>query len=242
MLVLCIFLSWYVTSFQTSNGVDTYSANFYPGQTVTVNSASGSSSTTYSTTYQAADLNNTGGLYSLVEILLVVGTLLGVIGGILILVARNKLPSLAAVAVVLVVFAAGMAIVCPLLTLLHQPAALSADTYVAGSGSPNSTGPTTSFFGSTSTSGGTGSWGPGLGWYLSILMFGLLAVSAGLAESSRGAEQPQPGNQAPSLPPAPAPAAQAPAPETRFCPACGMGNLRRDVYCQKCGRVLPPPP
>lgn len=240
--MLSIFLSWYAISFTTTNGSQTYAANFYPGQTVTLSSTSGTSSTTYSTTYTEVGLNNTGSLYSLIQALLVVGALLGVIGGGLLIAAGTRLPSVATLGMFLLIMGAGVAIFCPLATLIHQPSALAADSYVPGSSNSNNPGPTTSFAGSELSSSGSGSWGPGLGWFLPIVAFILLVVGVGVAYSSPEEGPVRVTRPSMSLSDSGSRASQSQGVAERFCPSCGMGCSRYDTYCQKCGRALPPPP
>jgi membrane protein implicated in regulation of membrane protease activity len=294
MLILCIFLSWYTVSATTSSGNETYSADLYPDQKVAVSATSGTSTESVSESYSDARLNNTGNLYTTVEIVLIVGGLLGVAGAGLLIAAGSRGRSGSSLATLLIVLAFAMAIAGPVATFIYQPSELSADSYNAGSTNTGGPGPMSTFFGSESVSGGTASWGPALGWYLSIVVFVLLIVSLAIVPSSSreeprtsgassqpagpgyGAYAAPPGSQygsqpppaqsdypqyapvppppqtyyqppsqvgtPPPPPPTPAPPPRQPgSPDERFCPACGMGNLRASRYCERCGSPLPPP-
>lgn len=289
---MCIFLSWYTVSATTSSGSQTYSLDLYPDQQVTVSGTSGTTTATVSGSYSDARLNNTGNLYTIVEILLILGAILGIAGGGLLIAAGTRVNASTALATALIIFGVAMAIAGPIAVFVHQPSALAADAYNAGSTNTSGPGPTSSFYGTLTVNGETGTWGPALGWYLSIAIAVLLIISVAIVPSASretaprpagpamagaaagayvgypaqyatppppaqpGCSQypaavptsqpvyPQPPNQVSAPPPPPSsppPPPQPAAPDERYCPACGTGNLRSSLYCEKCGRPLPPP-
>jgi hypothetical protein len=219
LLLVSVFLGWYVTTFSGSNdGVSvSESATFVPGQTVTYSfSCSGSFACPASnqTTYSNLGLNQTGKLYLTTEILLILGFIVGIIGAIVLFVARAGLRARRSIGMALVVLGLIVAIATPTMLLALQPNALHTDSFTNGANSTSS--PATSFFGSCSgsacglsgnTFNASETWGPGIGWYLAIVAFVLFVVA--LASASRIPKVPPnyptmmapPAAYAPSYPP-----------------------------------------
>jgi len=118
--------------------------------------------------YSGADLNNTGEVAETVLFLLVGGLALGVVAGVVGVTSGQRLGR-AAVAPRLAIASLIFAAAAPVLYALQLPGAFGKDF-------PRETtaGPWSSFFGSTSAA----SWGPSLGWYLSIVSLVILLVGA----------------------------------------------------------------
>jgi hypothetical protein len=127
------------------------------------------------------------------EILLVLGSVLGFAGACLFLAAGGGSPSVKSWGTTLVVFAALMALLAPVMLLVAQPTVLAHDSYKGSVGKSQTNGPTSSFFGSNSTNALSATWGPSIGWYLSILLFLMLAISVALVPSSRPQREAVPG-------------------------------------------------
>lgn len=186
LLILSLFLSWYVVTVTDQSGSTTASVNFYPGQTVSLSSSSGSSSGTYSTTYAAAGLNDTGDLYTILEGLLIVVAILGIVGGGLLVGSASGSSSRSARAwgedlvLPVVVFVIIVLVMMPIV----QPTALSNDSYHQA-GHSSSSGPTASYFGSEVNGTYLATWGPGPGWYVTIVVLVISAVGYGLAITPR---------------------------------------------------------
>ncbi|MCI4345909.1 MAG: hypothetical protein L3K07_04065 [Thermoplasmata archaeon] len=163
---------------------------------------SGSSSTGCSNTNE----KQTGQLYSVTEFLVIGGLVLGFLAGIFALMSSGK-PGMRKGAMALGIIALLLALVAPITLLAAQPAAIKSDFTPSGGSAPNSSGPWSSFFGSCSTgsncgfgsgSGGNGTftWGPSVGWYLSIgafvvFLLGILMVRGGRDSSPTDASMSQ---------------------------------------------------
>lgn len=239
VLIVTLFMSWYVVSASGSYLGTSYSAveTFDLGQTISATSScSGSfcpSSTPSNTsTYSAAGLNDTGRLYALMQIVVIIGAIFGVMGGgVLFATGNNKVRLLATYLILVAVI---LAIFAPVGLAVLQPIALSNDY---SHGNATQSGPATSYFGSCSgtacSNGGgqfyeVGNWGPGLGWYLAIFAFGLFLTSVVIAFPRSG------GIVASST---------AAAPETASAPP--VGNIQMSsqlvpqlIACRNCGRVF----
>jgi hypothetical protein len=185
LLLASLFFSWYNISLSTSNGSQSVAVNFYPGQAFNTSTTSGSSTSASTTTYSEAKLPQTGELYMVLEILLVLGSVLGVTGASLLLAAGNDSPSVKSWGTTLVVFVVLMALIGPVMLWVGQPSALANDSYKGTTANSQTNSPMSSFFGSNSTSAYTANWGPSIGWYLSILAFVMLAISVALVPGSR---------------------------------------------------------
>jgi hypothetical protein len=191
MLLVGLFLAWYSITESGSTISDTIS--FSPDGQVSVNGGGISASASYAT----AHLNTTGGLYTIVEGLLVVGVLVAGIGGAL-AVATVWRPGLRTAAVVLGAVALVFAIAGPIVLLVDQPAALNSDftsqngygAFGGGSASGVSS-PTNSFIGSASANGNSLAWGPTIGWYLAIVAGALCLVGAIVTLTARPSLDPE---------------------------------------------------
>lgn len=130
------------------------------------------------TSYSAASLNHTGAVAGATLLLVSAGSALGLVAGTLGLVGSRK-TGWTSLVLILASAAVVLAILAPELFAAALPGAYSADTPYAGAQSPSVQfglgGPWSSFWGS-----GTGvtpdgvvqhSWGPSLGWFLSIVAF-----------------------------------------------------------------------
>jgi len=155
----------YYTGLPTENGTIQYSCSYNPG----VRGQCGPQ-----TSYSSAHLNNTGVLAETAFFLLIGGVVLGVIAALLGLTSRRK-PKRASPAIAFAVIALILAIAGPVVFASALPNAFSKDDLL---GHPAAAGPWSTFSGSNSSSLGntTLTWGPGLGWYLSIGAFVLLLV------------------------------------------------------------------
>jgi hypothetical protein len=143
---------------------------------------------------RGSGLNATAALYGAVETIMIGSTLLGAYGGVQWVAAgrlrgRGQEFATSALISALVLAASG-----PTVLYLTQPMALAADHYAIG-GNASGPSPARSFVGNCSTSCGrtpsglgaqSESWGPGLGWFLSIfgaLFFGISLVVARFGRS-----------------------------------------------------------
>lgn len=243
LLIVALLTSWYTYSAKTSesfagnSATGTINLDLHPGSNY-VSSSSYScsgpqasslcpSSTSNSCPYvsssssnscPAGNFNKTGALYAVTEYLVIGGLVLGLLAGILAFVSGGK-PGMRKGALALGIIALLLAIATPITLLAAQPGAIKADSSNVPSGS---SGPWSSYFGSCSgsscgTGGGPNSsatWGPSVGWYLSIVAFivfllGTMMIMRGGKDSSSMAApmpaQPAPmdssGSAAPMSPP-----------------------------------------
>jgi len=185
LLISAVFIPWYVYQEKSSTpvGSGSITINSYPGlpsENGTIQcSSSGSVSCPYSqTSYQKADYNNTGAIAETGFFLLIVGFVLGFIGAILGVASRGN-PRRSGPAIVFAVIAMILAVVTPVLFMATLPGAQSKD--IPTSARTTSSGPWSSFFGSTSATPFPGvtvnlTWGPGMGWYLSFAAFVILLI------------------------------------------------------------------
>jgi len=202
LLIAALFVPWY--SEETSGFGITETVNAHPGLpssngTLTF-SCSGTSSCPSQTSYSDQNQNNTGAVAETGFFMLLGGFVLGLLAAILGLMSRGK-PGRPTAALGLAVLALILAIAAPGLFAASLPGAISKDT-------PNhtgSSGPWASFYGSTSASVEgttfTTTWGPAIGWYLSIAAFVILLIGVILLLRARDAPPP-----AMSPPPMTAPA------------------------------------
>jgi hypothetical protein len=151
-----------------------------------------------STSYNDARLNNTGNIAETGFFLLIVGLVVGIVAFIFGIMSRGNVRRVTP-AIALAVVAMIFAIITPVLFAAALPNAISKD-------SPGATGsgPWSSFIGSSSGA----SWGPAVGWYLSIGAFVVLLIGLILLFLWRR----QPAEPAPVT--APAPSAPSPTPPT----------------------------
>jgi hypothetical protein len=251
VLVIALFVGWYVIS--ASGLVDGTSeiatGTFYLGQTITGSSScSGSfcpSSTPSGTsTYYQAGLNDTGRIYALMQILVLVALVLGIIGGALLFMAGNGRPQSAATYLILV--ALFLAVFAPVGLLVLQPKALTDDNY--GHGNTSGPAPESSFFGSCSgtacgSGGGSisevGTWGPGIGWYLALAAFGLFLVALVVGSTSPGRPAPSAGQPATGRVTTAQAQGPQPIPQLIACRTCGrVYALGQFSFCSNCGAKL----
>jgi hypothetical protein len=269
VLLGCLFVSWYDTSYQVSLSVPGASASgtahvrFYAGDRVvntTTLSCSGAVSgypgcgktTSNSSSYSTDHLDATGRWYTDIEYMVIVGFVLGIVAGLIALAMRGRPGSRGAV-VGLGVVAFLLALAAPLLLLVFQPGALSADHFASSTNGP---GPWSSFFGSCSgngcfggAGGGSAAWGPSYSWYGALLAFFLLLIGVGLYAGSAGVvaaapvaatttttttQATSPPTEVPMTGPAPVvttPPGTAPVPAAAggyVCPRCGMSFATSD--------------
>jgi hypothetical protein len=213
LLIAALFTSWYTWSLQESGagGSITGDTDFHAGTSYTTSfSCSGEASSvcpsgatcpysgSSSTGCTAAGENKTGQLYAVTEFIVIGGLVLGFLAGILALMGGTK-PGMRKGAVALGAIALILALVGPVVLLAAQPGAVKSDSTPSGGSAPSGSGPYSSYFGSCSGSncgfGGSGAtsvsgtWGPSVGWYLSIVAFvlfllGVIMVMRGGRESS----------------------------------------------------------
>lgn len=211
LLIAAVFIPWY-TEGATFSGpaAGSYTANSYPGlanQNGTIQySCSGTppSGCPSTTSYNKADLNNTGSLVQTGYFLLITGFVLGLIGAIIGFASISR-PRRAIPALALAVIAMLIALAAPVLFALQLPTAIGNDT-------PNHTGsgPWSSFIGSSTSNLGFGetlklTWGPTTGWYIAIVAFVVLLIGAIVLARARK----EPPSPAPTTVPAPVGAASA---------------------------------
>lgn len=195
LLIVALLTSWYTTSLQSSGpgGSATEQLDFKPGSSYSVSfSCSGAASslcpgsTTCSYSGSSSNycnpqgINRTGQLYAVTEYLVIGGLVLGLLAGIFAMMSGGK-PGMRKGAIALGVIALLFALVVPITLLAAQPGALKSDFTPSGGSAPTGNGPYSSFFGSCSGNncGFTGpasgnvsdTWGPSVGWYLSIVAF-----------------------------------------------------------------------
>lgn len=206
LLIAALFMAWYEVQVKESAGGATVTGTYhtYPG----LPSTNGTVQTTFScsglpagyscpatntTSYSKADLNSTGQLAEIGFFLLIGGFVLGLLGAVIGFASGRKAgragaaAALGVVAMILAVAAFG-------LFAVMLPGAI-------GNDSPNHQGfdgPWSSFIGSGNSTyysapGGTASWGPAVGWYLTIGAFVVLLIGViVLARSRREPPEPTP--------------------------------------------------
>jgi hypothetical protein len=180
VLIAALFMPWYTV--QVSASGITIDQNSYPGLPssngtiqYTCSGLPSGGQCPHQTSYNTAKENNTGTIAEAGYFLIIVGFVLGLIGAILAFLsgnnARRARPAmtLAIVAMILAIATVGMFAVA-------LPTAIGQD-----SPGHTGTGPWSSFFGSGNSSsfgfsGGTLTWGPGIGWYLTIGAFVIFLV------------------------------------------------------------------
>jgi hypothetical protein len=151
------------------------------------------------TSYSDRNLNNTGAVAETGFFMLIAGIVLGFIGAILGVVSRGN-SRWTTPAIALGVIALVLAIAAPGLFAASLPGAIAKDT-------PNhpSNGPWSTFYGSNSTTvpligSETITWGPAIGWYLSIAGFAFFLVGVVLLARYRK-ELPEPSTPPSSMTP-----------------------------------------
>lgn len=181
ILIAALFMPWY--AFKTSTPVGSETQNSYPGIPSTNGtiqySCSGSvpcpSQTSYSNIKPTE--TNTGNIAETGFFLLIVGAIFGIIGTILGLMARGNARRVRP-AYIMGIIALILALITPVLFAAALPSAISGD--IGSAYRPTSSGPWSSFSGSTSaTLGGVPysfTWGPTTGWYLSFAAFVILLI------------------------------------------------------------------
>ncbi len=222
LLISAIFLPWYSIQFSASAGGASVKAteNSYPG----LPGQNGTVQTTYTcsgvpicpptstSSYQDSHLNSTGQVAETGFFLLIVGFVVGLIGAIIGLTSGRNAKR-AGTAAVIGLVAMVIAVATFSLFAVALPGAIGNDS-PGHSGS----GPWSSFFGSGNQtffgiSGASWSWGPAIGWYLTIGAFVVLLVGSIILFTSRK----EPPSPAPTVFPQPtgtptAPPAAPPAP------------------------------
>ena len=185
LLIAAVFIPWYTYQAKESSpiGSGTTTINSYPGFTNengTIQcSTSGSAVCPFSqTSYQTYHYNNTGNLAETGFFLLIVGFILGFIGAIFGVMSRGNARR-AGPALAFGIIAMLLALITPVLFMALLPGAQSND--IPSAARTTSSGPWSSFFGSTSFSPITGvtvslTWGAGTGWYLSFVAFVILLI------------------------------------------------------------------
>lgn len=141
------------------------------------------------TSYTNARENNTGEIAEAGFFILIGGFVLGIVASAAGFFSRRN-PRLTHPAIEMAVFALVLAVAAPTLFAVALPGAVAKDVPTSERPSATSTGPWSSFFGSSATSlpGGvtqTLTWGPSIGWYLAIGAFILLLIGAILLYRSR---------------------------------------------------------
>ena len=171
LLIVALFTAFYTSSF-SYNGTDV-SLSFFLNNKVGLTMSGGGVSISHSSTYADSHLNSTGNLYNIVTYLTYAGIALGLLGAILAFMGRSGAGR------GLLVIALILALIGPMLLFALQPAAIQSDTSGASSSGPSGA---NSFFGSCSGNGCgnigaaapgnvSQSWGPDVGWYMSIGAF-----------------------------------------------------------------------
>jgi len=218
LLIAAVFIPWYTWQQKASEDgasitgtISTYPG--LPGQNGTVQTSyscsnlpsSVSCPSGTSNSYSNLNLNNTGQVAETGLVLLIVGFVLGLIGAILGFLSGGSgrraglAMALAAIAMILAIVAVG-------LFAAELPTAIGKDaTGHTGSG------PWSSFWGSGNLSymgipGSTATWGPGIGWYLTIGAFVVLLIGTVVLMRARKDDVMAPAAPAaPSAPAAPPP-------------------------------------
>ena len=215
LLIAALFVGWYqeTVSFNVSGFSGTNTGDFYITNKVVTTSTSGGNTNTVTKSYSDAGLNKTGQLAGAIEGIVIAGIILGFIGAILGFGSRGR-QSWVRPAMALLVLALLLSIVAPIGMLALQPSAVKSDSN--SSLTNGQSGPWNSFFGSCSAgsscaagSGGSFTWGPYVGWYLSIVAFVLFLIALIVLSGARKAppmEQPttmagSPAQSAPMMPP-----------------------------------------
>jgi hypothetical protein len=184
---------WYGISTNASTSNFSYSANtqFYLGPNYNIQhtqTPAGGSPTGGAYTYSyAGHLNATGNLYALTAILVVLTIVLGLGGIVMALLSPTRGRFFSRMAIILLILAFLVSIATPLVLVASQPGAIANDTgamYPSGAASPSN-----SFVGSCSGSqcqppgaanpysSETISWGPSVGWALSMGAMALMLVA-----------------------------------------------------------------
>jgi hypothetical protein len=142
---------------------------------------------TLTESYAAADRPTTGQLYEYAQGMLILGMIACAAAAGLAYVMPRK-PDLAWAALLLGLLVFALGVIAPLMVAFQQPAAMAADLHaqydLSNQGSGFSS-PTSSFAGQASTSSWSETWGPDVGWVLSIAAAGLGLVGALFAFSAR---------------------------------------------------------
>jgi len=191
LLIGALFTPWY--SYESSGHGLSETRNYYlgmPSTNGTIQAAcSGIPSCPTQTSYSNQNLNNTGNLAEAGFFMVIGAFVLGIIAAI-IGVASRRNPRRTAPVIALAALALVLAVAAPGLFAVALPGA-AANDFPGHVGS----GPWSSFLGSNSTSISgitvTITWGPGIGWYLSIVAFVILLVGVILLTRYRR-EPPQP--------------------------------------------------
>jgi hypothetical protein len=200
LLIAALFTPWYIET--SSEHGESISVNAYPGtpgQNGTIKYTcsgfpSGFSCPTQ-TSYSSENLNSTGMIAEYGFFLVLVGIVFGILAALLGLISGGN-PKRARPAMALAVLALILALVAPAMFAAALPGAIANDTKDHPSGS----GPWSSFIGSGNISGLNLTWGPGVGWYLTIGAFVLFLIGVILLWRARKA----PAAAAPATPAAPA--------------------------------------
>lgn len=175
----------------------------------------GSLSITNTTTYNQVHLNSTGQLYQAMQYVVLGGILLAFASGVLAVLPSSR-PGLRRGALALGIVALLLAVAAPVTVAVAQPGALRHDASGSGGGNltRNTSGPWNGFFGSCSgascgafAGGANGSaftnttetWGPGGGWYVSLVGFVILLIGVVFARR-KGAAATMPAGPPSSLP------------------------------------------
>jgi hypothetical protein len=186
LLIVALFVGWYgisATGSAVENGhpyTVSASATFYPLDQYSLSfSCSGSdcffTSVTNTGSYSQGPYSNLGSLYDAVTALVLAGIFLGAIAAFLAFTRRGRDSRWISVVLILAIL---MAAIAPMVPLAAQPSLLQSQSSAQNVSTSNPS-PDTSFFGSCSGSScgaslqvgetASGSWGPSIGWYLSLL-------------------------------------------------------------------------
>lgn len=177
LLLIALFTTWYDHSESGSFGGVTIkdTSDFYLGNggsaVQSSSSCSGNASicqyvtgNTTSMSYTQARLNDTGSLAVAGQGVVIAGFVLGLLSALLGIGARSNQPWVLPT-IVLAILALILAIAAPLLMFAAQPAAIDKDVTAQDHGvPPTGSGPWSSFAGSNASF----SWGPSMGWYISL--------------------------------------------------------------------------
>jgi hypothetical protein len=203
LLIAALLMPWYSVQFSESSpfGSASETTNLYPGLPSTNGtiqySCSGAATCPSQTSYSSyhPPLNDTGMLAEAGFFILIGGIILGFIAAIIGVASRGKARR-ANAAVPLAVIALLLAVIAPVLFYVELPGAVSNDMK-----NHMGSGPWSSFIGSNSSTSGNitlkETWGPAIGWDLSIAAFVILLVGVALLARGRR-EPPEPAAAAPS--------------------------------------------
>jgi hypothetical protein len=179
LLTVAMFVPWW--GLTLSGGGATVSVNFLPGSSYSGSGTYNGITFSSSASYTSANLSRVGFLYEAVLGLGLTAAFLAFVGmglGYASAYGTSRSRRPVGLADDLTGGSFMLAVLLPFLILFAQPWAYNNDASSAGASCGGGSNPCNSFWGSATSDGVTGTFGPGVGWYLAILAVILLLVAA----------------------------------------------------------------